>query len=364
LKRQNVLIVVVALLSFLVGEWYIVSQQNKALNSGSQPNPTTFGTTATGGSISVADIVESVGPAVVYIESSVSGSDSLNNFRIFGQKSSVQPAQATGSGFIIDPNGYILTNQHVVNGVESIKVTLKGQEAPFDAAVVGQDYDLDLAILKINANSLPTIAMGDSDTMRPGDAVIAIGNPLGLDHTVTTGVVSAKGRPITIQDRNYKNLIQTDAAINPGNSGGPLINMQGQVIAINTAISADAQGIGFAIPINTAKSIMQELINTGKVVRPYLGISMTDMSAEISTMLKVSPNTKGAVIVNVLANSPAGEAGVAYMDILVSIDGNPIADGTQVQDYIAKQKVGQTVQLGIMRDHQTINIPVTLKEKP
>lgn len=362
MKRQTVLILVVALLSFLVGEWYIVNQQDKALNPGNQTNITTPGISSTNGSISIADIVQTVGPAVAYVEATGTGSSTTQ--RIFGFNLPQQVEQATGSGFVIDANGYILTNQHVVDGAQSIKVTLQGTENPFSATLVGQDYELDLAILKIDATNLPTIPMGDSDSIRPGDGVIAIGNPLGLDHTVTTGVVSAKGRPISIQGRNYKNLIQTDAAINPGNSGGPLINMQGQVIAINTAISADAQGIGFAIPINTAKSIMQELISTGKVVRPYLGISMTDMSTEIAALLQVSPTTKGAVIVSVLANSPAGEAGLLYMDLVVSIDGNPIVNGTQVQDYIEKQKVGQKVQLVILRDQQTLTIPVTLKEKP
>jgi serine protease Do len=364
MKRQTVMILVIALLSFLVGEWYIVNQQNNSLNPGSQTNITTPGISATNGSGSIADIVQNVGPAVVYIEATGTGPSTNNTQRIFGFTLPQQTEQATGSGFIIDANGYILTNQHVVNGAQSIKVTLQGKENSFNATVVGQDYELDLAILKIDATNLPTIPMGDSDSMRPGDGVIAIGNPLGLDHTVTTGVISAKGRPIAIQNRNYKNLIQTDAAINPGNSGGPLINLQGQVIAINTAISADAQGIGFAIPINTAKGIMQELISTGKVVRPYLGVSMTDMTAEIAALLQVSPSASGAVIVNVLPDSPAGDAGVLYMDLLVSIDGNPVANGTQVQDYIEKQKVGQTVQLNILRDSHTITIPVKLKEKP
>ena len=243
-------------------------------------------------------------------------------------------------------------------------MTVQGHDTPYTASVVGQDYELDLAVLKIAATNLATIPMGDSDAKRHGHYVIANGNPLGLDHTVTTGVVSAKGRPITIEDRSYKNLIQTDAAINPGNSGGPLINMQGQVIAMNTAVSTDGQGIGFAIPINTAKSIMQELITSGKVIHPYMGISMTDMSAEVAAKLQMDTNTKGAVIAQVMSNSPASSAGLKNMDVVVSMDGNPVKNSAEVQDYIAKQKVGQTIKVGIIRSNQTLDISVTLKEKP
>ena len=211
---------------------------------------------------------------------------------------------------------------------------------------------------------MQTIPMGDSDLMRPGDTVIAIGNPLGLDHSVTTGVVSAKGRPITVGNRNYKNLIQTDAAINSGNSGGPLINLQGQVIAINTAVSATGQNIGFAIPINTAKSILQELMTTGKVVRPYLGISMVDVTAEVAEQLQLSRDTRGVAIAYVVPGSPAAQAGVKAYDVLVSIDGKAVEKASAVQEYIQSQKVGQTVQLGILRSGRNMTIAVTLREKP
>jgi len=361
MKRQAAKYLVVALISFLVGGWYFVNQQSNPASNAANIQTAYAASSETK---SVADVVDSVGPAVVYIEASGSSANSRGGFGFYGWNIPQQIENATGTGFIIDPSGYIITNQHVVDGAKDIKVTLQGKDSPFTATVVGEDYELDLAVLKINASNLPTIPMGDSDTMRPGDPVIAIGNPLGLDHTVTTGVVSAKGRPITIQDRNYKNLIQTDAAINPGNSGGPLINLQGQVIAINTAISTDGQGIGFAIPINTAKSIMQELMTTGKVIRPYLGISMADITPEAASQLQISQDTKGVVIAKVLTNSPAAAAGVKYMDVLVSIDGNKVSSGTEVQDYIQKQKVGQKVNLGILRNNQSITISVTLKEQP
>jgi serine protease Do len=365
MKRQWIAIVMVAILGFLVGEWYIIHKQPAALQSSSDKVQTAaYNLAISGGAPSVADIVENVGPAVVYIEASGTGGNDNPLFRIYGFELPRTVQKATGTGFIIDQGGYIMTNQHVVNGAQSIEVKVQGESKPYTATLVGQDYELDVAILKIDAVGLPIIPMGDSDSMRQGDWVIAIGNPLGLDHTVTVGVVSAKGRPITIQDRNYKNLIQTDAAINSGNSGGPLINMTGQVIAINTAISSDAQGIGFAIPINTAKGIMNELISTGKVVRPYMGISMVDMSDEIASQLKVTADTKGAVVANVLPDSPAGLAGLKYLDILVSIDSNPMNNPADVQNFIAKQKVGQTIQLGVIRNGQKIDLAVILKEKP
>lgn len=356
--------IIVALFSFLAGGWFFVNQQS---NPNSLINNTGNIQTAYAASTDVksaADIVDSVSPAVVYVEASGSATSGIGRLGMYGWNLPRQAEKSTGTGFIIDANGYILTNQHVIDSAKNISIKLQGQENSFKATVVGQDYELDLAVLKIEGTNLQPIPMGDSDTMRPGDPVIAIGNPLGLYHTVTAGVVSAKGRPITIEDRNYKNLIQTDAAINPGNSGGPLINMLGQVIAINTAISADGQGIGFAIPINTAKSIMQELMTSGKVIRPYLGISMADMTPEIAAQLQISQDTKGAVIANVLANAPAAQAGVKYMDVLVSIDDTPVKNGSQVQDYIQQQKVGQTVKLSILRGNQSLVLSAILVEKP
>lgn len=368
MRKQVLKILAVALISFLAGGWYFVHYSDNNNNQNILSNTTAgiaIADSSTNQSDGVASIVDSVGPAVVYIEASVSNSSNrLEIMRFYGLNIPQQVEKATGTGFIIDANGYIITNQHVIDGASSIQVTVQGTDNPYDATVVGQDYDLDLAVLKIDASNLATITMGDSDAMRPGDYVIAIGNPYGLDHTVTTGVVSAKGRPITIQDRSYKNLIQTDAAINPGNSGGPLINMQGQVIAINTAVSTDGQGIGFAIPINTAKNIMQELITNGKVVHPYMGISMMDLTSDIDKQLSIDQDTKGVLIANVVNNSPASEAGLKSMDILVSLDGNQVSSSTEVQDYIAKQQVGQTVNLGIIRNDQSLTVPVILKEKP
>lgn len=265
-KTTIIMVLLVAIISFLGGGWY----QSISMSDpdGSNTLVEQAGNTAVAGPLSlynnVADIVAQAGPAVVYIEASGNAAFPDQYFRFYGFNLPQHTQKATGTGFIIQANGYILTNQHVIEGANQINVKVQNHESSYPAKVVGEDRNLDLAVLKIDADNLPILALGDSDLMRSGDPVIAIGNPLGLDHSVTTGVVSAKGRPITVGDRNYTNLIQTDAAINSGNSGGPLINMAGQAIAINTAVSTQGQGIGFAIPINTAKKKMDELISTGK----------------------------------------------------------------------------------------------------
>jgi S1-C subfamily serine protease len=221
----------------------------------------------------VADIVSSAGPAVVKIDTVTTSSVQIDPFfndpffrQFFGgpfNKPQPREEHGLGTGFIISSDGYILTNDHVINGADKITVTVQGYKNPLQASVIGADYDLDLAVLKVQAKNLPSLKLGDSNKIRVGNWVIAIGNPYGLDHTVTVGVISAKGRPVTVENRNYKNLLQTDASINPGNSGGPLLNLAGEVIGINTAV-AQAQGIGFAIPSKTANDVIQQLITKGK----------------------------------------------------------------------------------------------------
>ena len=232
------------------------------------------------------------------------------------------------------------------------------------ASLVGYDDQLDLAVLKINAGrKLPYLTLGNSDNTRVGDWVVAIGNPYGLDHTVTAGVISAKERPISIEGRQYKNLIQTDAAINPGNSGGPLLNTRGEVIAINTAVNAQAQGIGFAIPINTAKDVLNQLISKGKVVRPYLGVYLRDLSSELADYLGVV-STKGTLVADIMPGSPADKAGINAGDIILEINGMTINNSTDLTERISKMSVGQKVELKILRDKKTITINLTLEEKP
>jgi Do/DeqQ family serine protease len=351
-----------------------------ATNTTTSTTPTTTGTsdtitTVNGAPLGVADIVEKAGPAVVNVESKVKVNNSQNQIfsdpffrQFFGQNFQAVPQDqyetGIGTGFLISQDGYIITNEHVIDNASTVTVTLAGKNDKIQATVVGQDYDLDLAVLKINGSNYPTLPLGDSDKMRVGDGVIAIGEPYGLDHTVTTGVVSAKGRPITIEDRNYKNLIQTDAAINPGNSGGPLLNLQGEVIAINTAVNASAQGIGFAIPINTAQSVLKQLMNGEKVVRPYMGVRMTNVDDNVIQQLKLSAGTKGALIMEVGTGSPAAKAGLAYLDIIQKIDGTTMQSADDVQNAIAAKKVGQTVSVQVLRNGNQVTLSVVLQAKP
>jgi S1-C subfamily serine protease len=221
------------------------------------------------GPSTIADTVAAAGPAVVKIETEVTTQVDNPLFddpffrQFFGQdfgQQQTEVQQGLGSGFLISPDGYLLTNEHVIDGATSISVTMAGQSQSVGAQVVGSDKNLDLAVLKINAGSnLPYLKLGDSDNIRVGDWAIAIGNPYGLDNTVTVGVISAEGRPLTVEDHDYPNLLQTDASINPGNSGGPLLDLNGEVIGINTAVDEQAQGIGFAIPSNTAKNLINSV---------------------------------------------------------------------------------------------------------
>lgn len=322
--------------------------------------------------VSIADMVQQVSPAVVNIETEVVLTSSTQSifddpfFRQFFGDNLPRPQEYVqngwGTGFIIDSNGLVLTNQHVIEGARKITVSFSGSRQ-YQAQVVGQDRDLDLAVLKINTEEqLPTLSLGDSNSMRVGDWVVAIGNPYGLDHTVTAGVVSAKGRPLTIEDRRYSNLFQTDAAINPGNSGGPLLNLNGQVIGINTAVNASAQGIGFAIPINTAKSVLSELIDKGKVAHAYLGVQLQDMDEKLAGYLGTS--NQGAVVINALPGSPAAQAGLQRYDVIIALDQQIVVDADTFLSMIKSRQVGDSVSLTIIRSGQQMAVPATLGEKP
>jgi serine protease Do len=319
----------------------------------------------------ISAIVESSGPAVVKIETTsreVTNSPRDQFFRqFFGNQLPIpggsESRRGLGSGFVINKDGYILTNYHVIEGVDSIDVFLVDSEEPTQAQVVGADPELDLAVLKIPADpNLPVLNMGDSDQIQVGDWSIAIGNPYGLDHTVTVGVISAKQRPLNIGHARFKNLLQTDASINPGNSGGPLLNLQGEVIGINTAINAQAQGIGFAIPINTVKEVLTELMTEGKVVRPWLGISVQDVTPEIANYFKI--NVEDGVIVGyVAAGSPAEKGGIIQGDVIVELNREKIQNSTQLVERIAQEKVGETVDLLVIRGGEFKKLSVTIGEK-
>lgn len=265
--------------------------------------------------------------------------------------------QALGSGFIISKDGYILTNDHVVNGADTVTVKLVDGRT-FDATIKGQDEKLDLALLKIETKeALPVAVLGDSDKLEVGEWVMAIGNPFGLEQTVTAGIVSAKGRVIGAGP--YDDFIQTDASINPGNSGGPLFNLDGQVVGINTAIIAGGQGIGFATPVNAATEILDQLKETGHVIRGWLGVSVQPMTEELADSFDLK-EAKGALVAEVTADSPAGRAGVKRGDIIVRYDGSEVNETKDLPRLVAATPVNKTVTLGIVRDGKEKSLKVKI----
>jgi len=262
----------------------------------------------------------------------------------------------TGSGFIVRPDGYIVTNFHVVRDADKIKVTLNDNRS-FDGKVVGVDPFSDIAVVKINGENLPTLKMGTSSNLRPGEFAVAIGSPLGYDHTVTLGIISAVGRSVTDVNGNV-NFIQTDAAINPGNSGGPLLNLNGEVIGVNTAIRRDAQNIGFSIPIDVAKSVSQDLIAYGKILRPWLGIQMHELDESTVKGLGLNPSTKGVAIMGFVEGSPAEAAGLENFDVIQKIDGKDMLTPKQVKEYVQAKKVSDTLNFVVLRKDGVKVVPV------
>jgi len=273
--------------------------------------------------------------------------------------------QGLGSGFIVDEDGYILTNNHVIHGVDKILVKLLDDNHNYDAKVVGTDPKTDLALIKISAKRpLPTVRLGDSDKIEPGEWVMAIGNPMGLTATVTVGIVSAKGRSgfgIT----QYEDFIQTDAAINPGNSGGPLININGEVIGINTFIVSPAvsEGLGFAIPINIAKQVFSQLKEKGKVIRGYLGVYLQPMDEELANSFGLK-EVRGALVSKVNPGSPAEKAGIQEGDIILRFDGSDIKDAQDLQMKVAATPVGKKVSVVVWRDKKEIALSLITGEMP
>jgi len=266
-----------------------------------------------------------------------------------------------GSGVIVDKEGYILTNNHVVEGADKVKIRLNdGRE--FTAIIKGQDSRTDLAVLHIKAKDLPVATLGDSDKLEVGEWAIAIGSPFGLEHTVTVGVISAKGRT-GLGTGTYEDFIQTDASINPGNSGGPLINIDGEVVGINAMIIQPGTGIGFAIPINMAKQILNDLIKQGKVVRPWLGISVQDLTPEMAEQFQVKEK-EGVIVAQIHQGTGAEKAGLVSGDIMKSVDDKAIKNTNELIKEIQKKKVGQKVKLNVVRDGKPVTIEVTLTAMP
>ena len=273
-----------------------------------------------------------------------------------------EDARATGSGVLVDPKGYILTNNHVIENAQEIIVRLSDQRK-FTARLVGRDPKTDLAVLKVDApGPLPVAELGDSGHLRVGQWAIAIGNPFGLDRTVTVGIVSATART-RVGVTQYDNFIQTDASINPGNSGGPLLNIDGKVIGINTAIVAAGQGIGFAIPINQARDVMQQLIARGRVVRGWLGIVIQDLTDQLAGSFGVKEGG-GVLVAEVMKGSPADAAGLKAGDIVVELGGSPIKEVPDLQRRVAAVKPGQTMKLAVIRERKPMSFTVKIGEMP
>ncbi|NWF58866.1 MAG: trypsin-like peptidase domain-containing protein [Fischerella sp.] len=289
----------------------------------------------------------------------------------FPQQLPPEQLRGLGSGFIIDKSGLVLTNAHVVDNADKVTVRLKDGRS-FEGKVQGVDEVTDLAVVKINAGGdLPVAPLGTSSNVQVGDWAIAVGNPLGFDSTVTLGIVSTLRRSsaqVGIPDKRL-DFIQTDAAINPGNSGGPLLNERGEVIGINTAIRADAMGIGFAIPIDKAKQIAAQLQRGGKVAHPYLGVQMVTLTPQLAKESNSDPNSQflipevnGVLVMRVIPNSPAANAGIRRGDVITQVDGQPIASAEQLQNLVEDSRIGQTLQVKVQRGNQTQQLAVRTAE--
>lgn len=330
---------------------------------------------------SYADIVEKTAPAVVTVRSEKKVAAQQQQqmpfddqfFRqFFGdrapqmrqqQQPQTQIERGLGSGVIVSADGTILTNNHVVAGASTVKVDLPNKQT-YDAKVIGTDVPSDLAVLKIEAENLPTLPIGNSDVVRVGDVVLAIGNPLGLRQTVTSGIISAKGRQTGLSDGSFEDFLQTDAPINQGNSGGALINVNGELIGINSQIlspSGGNIGIGFAIPTNMAKSVMQQLMSDGKVHRGMLGVGIQDVTAELAQNFGLK-DIRGVIINSATPGSPAEKAGLKRGDVIVSVNGANITDGNDLRNKVAQTAPGTEVAIGYLRDNKEETAKVTLGE--
>lgn len=318
-----------------------------------------------GGENIVADIAAAATPSVVNIDTRTSVTvNDLAPLRQYGLEDLFQQrspkkyeSHGAGSGVIIRADGYILTNNHVVQQADEIKVTLADKRS-FMGKVVGKDKYTDLALVKIDADNLKAAKLGQSKDLRPGDWSIAIGSPLGLSQTVTLGIVSALGR--SINNLNAVELVQTDAAINPGNSGGPLLNIRGEVIGINTAIRGDGQNIGFAIPIDVARAVADQLVKDGSIKHPYLGIAMQDLDEKLARYMGLAGNTKGVVVAKVEQGSPADQGGLASGDVIQRIGGKPVSSSKEVQSIVRAHKPGEALELVVLRGQEVVPLQVRI----
>lgn len=323
----------------------------------------------------VADVAEAVAPSVINIDvakrtrgARSSGSplqdEFLRRFLGIDPRSAPQErvVQGNGSGFIIDTQGHAITNNHVVEGADELRVTMNDGRK-FPATIVGADPYTDLAVIKIqNGRNFRPLGLANSDRIRPGEWVLAVGSPLGFEHSVTIGIISAVSRQVTDINANMK-FIQTDAAINPGNSGGPLINLSGEVIGINTAISGRAQNIGFAIPANVAGTVAKGLISSGTVKRPWIGIAMTELTPDLAQSLNM-PNIGGVIVSQVLPNGPAHRAGFRQGDVVQKLAGRAVKDAATIQEAVRNKPVGSVLRFEVIRQGRRMPITVRTSELP
>ncbi len=332
------------------------------LSSNATPAPESF-----------APLVKKEVPAVVNIstkqvvkvqQQSPFGDPQMDEFfyRFFGGKppKREQVRQSLGSGFIISTDGYILTNNHVVDMARDIKVALSDGRV-MDAKLIGRSKEIDIALIKVEAANLPQVSLGDSDALEVGDWVVAIGNPFGLSHTVTAGIVSAKGRVIGVGP--YDDLIQTDAAINPGNSGGPLFNVKGEVVGINTVIIATGQNLGFAVPISMVKEVLPSIKEKGRPDMGWLGVSAQQVTADLAAALGLSEPI-GALINGITKGSPAEKADLRRGDVIVELDGKKIIDPSELPRMVAFGHIGKTVMLRVIRQGTTLDVKAVVELRP
>ena len=370
--RKDAFVMIVLTAAFILA----ISMSRPAVNAWAVPRdrstiPESFSALAETVSLAVVNIstvktIKGGGPVFRhYYQGPQGNQDPFKDFfdKFFGDEQQREYKQRSlGSGFIIDKDGYIVTNNHVIAGADEIKVKLNSGEE-YDAKIIGRDPSTDIALIKIKAGTNYSVAtFGDSDSLKVGQWVLAIGSPFGLEHTVTAGIVSAKGR--VIGSGPYDDFIQTDASINPGNSGGPLINMKGQVVGINTAIVAGGNGIGFAIPVNMAKGVIKQLKKEGKVTRGWLGVGIQDISEEMAEYYGIK-GKEGVLVSQVFPGDPADKAGIRTRDIIIDVNGKKIETSRELTRIIADFHVGEMVKIKILRNgkEKTVNVKIGKRQE-